>query len=90
MFSPQLESILARHQFTNLPEISNRVIIAGPADVRIAPVPGATLLITYKKAPNEGGGEETPIVTVSPTPSGSATQTATPTATPSATPTPSP
>src|SRR5437870_11560844 len=27
----------------NAPEISNRVIIAGPAEVRIRPVPGATL-----------------------------------------------
>jgi hypothetical protein len=43
----------------NLPEINNRVNIAGPAQVRIAPVVGATLLITYKKEPNEGGGEET-------------------------------
>jgi hypothetical protein len=72
----------------NFPEISNRVAIAGPADVRIAPVPGATLLITYKKEPNEGGGtggEEgtpTPIPIVSPTPTG------TPTPTPSGTPNP--
>jgi hypothetical protein len=38
----------------NLPEINNRVNIAGPAQVRIAPVIGATLVITYKKEPNEG------------------------------------
>jgi hypothetical protein len=67
------------------PEIGNPVIIAGPADVRIAPVPGATLLITYKKEPNEGGGggeEATPQPIVSPTPEGTATPTATPSGTP--------
>jgi hypothetical protein len=70
----------------NLPEINNRVNIAGPAEARIAPVVGATLLITYKKEPNEGGGEETPPpVVVSPTPSGTATPSATPTGTPGAT-----
>jgi hypothetical protein len=72
----------------NLPEIVNRVIIAGPAEVRIAPVPGATLLITYKKEPNEGGGgeEATPIPILSPTPAGSATPTGTPTPSPFPTP----
>ena len=72
----------------NLPEIANRVIIAGPAEVRIAPVPGATLLITYKKEPNEGGGgeEATPIPILSPTPAGSATPTGTPTPSPFPTP----
>jgi len=44
------------------------VIIAGPTEAKVPPVPGATLLITYKKGPNEGGEETTPIVTVSPTP----------------------
>ena len=66
----------------NFPEISNQVIIAGPAEVRVAPVPGATLVITYKKEPNEGGGEQTtptPIPIISPTPSGTATPTPTPT-----------
>lgn len=73
----------------SFPEINNRVIIAGPAEVRVAPVPGATLVITYKKEPNEGGGEETtPIPIISPTPSETATPSATPTASPSATPTP--
>jgi hypothetical protein len=62
----------------NFPEINNRVIIAGPAEVRVAPVAGATLLITYKKEPNEGGGETTPIVVVSPTPASSATPTPSP------------
>jgi hypothetical protein len=73
----------------NFPEISNEVIIAGPADVRVAPVPGATLVITYKKEPN--GIEEatpTPIPIVSPTPAGTATPGATPS--PTSTPTPTP
>jgi hypothetical protein len=67
----------------SFPEINNRVAIAGPAEVRISSVPGATLLITYKKEPNEGGEETTtPIVTVSPTPAGTTTPTGTPTASP--------
>jgi hypothetical protein len=73
----------------NFPEISNQIIIAGPADVRIAPVAGATLVITYKKEPN--GIEEatpTPIPIVSPTPSGTATPGATPS--PTSTPIPTP
>jgi hypothetical protein len=66
------------------PEITNPVIIAGPAEVRIAPVPGATLVITYKKEPNDGGGgeEATPQPIVSATPEGTATPTATPGVTP--------
>jgi hypothetical protein len=40
----------------NAPEISNRVTIAGPARVRISPVPGATLFITYRKERDEGSG----------------------------------
>jgi hypothetical protein len=83
----------------NFPEINNQAIVAGPADVRIAPVMGATLLVTYQKGPNEGGGggggggeEATPIPIVSPTPSGTATPSATPisTATPPVTPAPTP
>ena len=72
----------------NVPEVVNKVIIAGPAEVRIAPVMGATLVITYKKEPNEGGGgeEATPIPIVSPTPAGSATPTGTPTPSPFHTP----
>jgi len=71
----------------NFPEIGNEVIIAGPADVRVAPVTGATLVITYKKEPN--GSEEatpTPIPIVSPTPAGTPTPSATPlpTSTPTA------
>ena len=73
------------------PEINNSVVIAGPAEVRVAPVMGATLLVTYKKEPNEGGGEEaTPIPVVSPTPAGTPTPSATPSGTPSATPTSTP
>ena len=74
------------------PEINNSVVIAGPAEVRVAPVMGATLLITYKKEPNEGGGgeEATPIPIISPTPAGTATPSATPSGTPTATPTPTP
>jgi hypothetical protein len=70
------------------PEINNSIVIAGPAEVRVAPVMGATLLITYKKEPNEGGGEEaTPIPIITPTPGGTATPSATPSSTPTAMPT---
>jgi len=50
------------------PEIINRVIIAGPAQVTVAPVTGATLFITYRKESNEGGGGSNNIVFISPTP----------------------
>src|SRR5262245_29704463 len=40
----------------NAPEIDNRVTIAGPAIVKIKPILGATLFITYKKERDEGGG----------------------------------
>jgi hypothetical protein len=72
----------------NFPEVSNEVVIAGPADVRVAPVNGATLFITYKKELNEGSEEATP----TPAPIASATPngTATPSATPSPTTTPTP
>jgi hypothetical protein len=73
----------------NFPEIGNPpVIIAGPAEAKVAPVAGATLLITYEKGLNEGGEGTTPIVTVSPTPAGTPTPRATPSITPSVTPTP--
>ena len=59
----------------NAPEISNRVTIAGPARVRISPVPGATLFITFRKERDEGsgggggGGSPTPVPPIlSPTP----------------------
>ena len=63
------------------PEINNRVTIAGPARVRIAPVLGAKLFITYKKERDEGsgggGGGETPIPIVNPTPTATASPTCT-------------
>ena len=70
----------------NAPEISNRAIIAGPAEIRIQPIAGATLFITYRKESNEGTGggggggssptpfpifiSPTPTLTPSPTPFG--------------------
>jgi hypothetical protein len=71
----------------NFPEIGNRVVIAGPAEVTIAPVTGATLFISYRKELNEGeggggGGGVTPIPIFSPTPGVTPTPTATATATP--------
>ncbi len=58
----------------NAPEIGNRVTIAGPAIVKIKPVVGAKLFITYKKERDEGsggggGGSPTPFPIFSPTPS---------------------
>jgi hypothetical protein len=78
----------------NSPEISNRVIIAGPAQVTVAPVIGATLFITYQKESNEGtgggggGGTATPIPFVSPTPGATAIPSIFPTPGATATPTP--
>jgi hypothetical protein len=66
----------------NFPEIGNKVIIAGPAEVTVAPVTGATLFITYRKESNEGGNSGGVIVFASPTP--------TPTIFPVVTPTPTP
>ena len=67
----------------NAPEITNRVTIAGPAIVRIQPVLGAKLFITFRKERDEGsgggGGEG-----ASPTP-GPPIFSATPGPTPSAT-----
>jgi hypothetical protein len=40
----------------NAPEIGNRVTIAGPAIVKISPIVGAKLFITYKKERDEGSG----------------------------------
>ena len=59
---------------SNLPEVTNRVVITGPATVKVRPVTGATLFISYKKELNVGegggGGGVTPIpIFVSPTPS---------------------
>jgi hypothetical protein len=49
----------------NFPEIGNQVIIAGPAEVTVPAVAGATLLISFKKEPNEGGFKSK-IITTSP------------------------
>ncbi len=62
----------------NSPEISNRVIIAGPAQVTVAPVTGATLFITYRKESNEGGGGGGAVVVVTPTPAATGTPGITP------------
>ena len=40
----------------NAPEINNRVTIAGPAIVRITPILGAKLFITFRKERDEGSG----------------------------------
>jgi hypothetical protein len=60
----------------NAPEISNRLTIAGPAIVKIQPVVGAKLFITYKKERDQGSGggggggaSPTPFPISSPTPS---------------------
>src|ERR1700730_9096577 len=63
------------------PEIIEPVVIAGPAEVTVAPVPGATLLSTYRQRVQ-------PTSLTSPTPTPALTPTATPTATPTPTPTP--
>jgi hypothetical protein len=68
------------------PEVANRVIIAGPAEVSIQPVVGAKLFITYKKERDEGSGgggsgggaSPTVIPIFSPTPGVTTTPTATP------------
>jgi hypothetical protein len=71
----------------NFPEISNRTIIAGPAQVTVAPVAGATLFISYRKESNEGGsGGGEVFVIASPTPAATAIPTVFPIATPTATP----
>jgi hypothetical protein len=72
----------------NAPEIINRAIIAGPAQVTVAAVTGATLFITYKKEPNTGGGGSNNIVFVSPTPGATATPTSFPFLSPTPTSTP--
>src|SRR5262245_24281144 len=67
----------------NAPEVSNRVTIAGPAIVRIRPIVGAKLFITYRKERDEGSGgggggggaSPTAIPILSPTPTASPTCT---------------
>ena len=69
----------------NAPEIGNRVIIAGPAEVSVQPVVGAKLFISYRKERDEGSGggggggaSPTAIPIFSPTPGVTPTPTATP------------
>jgi len=62
------------------PETMNQVVIAGPAEVTIAPVVGATLFVTFRKEANEG--RDSSPADVTPTPTVTPTATATPTATP--------
>jgi len=70
----------------NAPEIGNRVTIAGPAIVKIRPIVGAKLFITYKKERDEGSGgggggggaSPTVIPIFSPTPGVTPTPTTTP------------
>ena len=73
----------------NSPEISNRVTIAGPAIVKIRPVVGAKLFLTYRKERDEGSGggggggggggaSPTAIPIFSPTPTPTASPTCTP------------
>ena len=62
----------------NAPEVINRALIAGPAQVTVAPVTGATLFITYRKESNSGGGGSNNIVFVSPTPGATATPSISP------------
>ena len=73
----------------NFPEIGNQVVIAGPTEAKVPPVAGATLLITFKKEPNQGD-ETNLIVTGSPTPAGTPAPSATPTSTSTPTITPAP
>jgi hypothetical protein len=83
----------------NAPEIANRVTIAGPAIVKINPIVGAKLFITFKKERDEGSGGSgggasptaipiTPIPIFSPTPGATATATPTPFIFPTLTPRP--
>ena len=69
----------------NAPEIGNRVIIAGPAEVSVQPVVGAKLFISYRKERDEGsggggggGGSPTPLPIFSPTPGATPTPTINP------------
>ena len=71
-------------------ETINRVVIAGPAQVTVAPVLGATLFITYRKLPEEGKGTTTVVIAPTPTATPTPTPTVSPTPTATATPTPTP
>jgi hypothetical protein len=63
------------------PESIKRVVVAGPAQVTVSPVPGATLFITYIRAADPDQ-TPTPTATVTPTPTPTVTPTPTPTPTP--------
>ena len=67
----------------NFPEITNRVTIAGPAIVRIRPVVGAKLFITFRKERDEGaGGRDNNPTPIPITPAPTATASPTPTCSP--------
>ena len=75
----------------NAPEIGNRVTIAGPAIVKIKPIVGAKLFITYKKERDEGsqggsGAASPTAIPITPIPISSVTPT--PTVPPLPSPTP--
>jgi hypothetical protein len=72
------------------PEFMKKVIIAGPAQVTIAPVSGATLFITYIRVADSPDRTPTPTPTATSTPTATPTATATPTPTPTPTATPTP
>jgi hypothetical protein len=66
----------------NAPEIGNRVIIAGPAEVSVQPVVGAKLFISYRKERDQGSGggggggaSPTAIPILTPTPTATASPT---------------
>jgi hypothetical protein len=66
----------------NSPEVGNRVIIAGPAEVSVQPVVGAKLFITYRKERDQGSGggggggaSPTAIPILTPTPTATASPT---------------
>lgn len=82
----------ARADETSALDATKGVIIAGPADIKIEPISGATLFVTYIKEANKTPTPTptvtaTPTVTVTPTATPSGTPTVTPTVTPSPTPT---
>ncbi len=62
------------------PEFMKKVVIPGPADLTVTPVPGAKLFITYRRGLEPGSPTPTP------TPVPTATLTPTPTPTPTSTP----
>jgi len=61
------------------PELVKKVVIPGPAQVTVAPVPGTTLFVTYRRGLQPGSPSPTP--TATPTATATATVTATPTVT---------